>query len=126
MRGTKSVVIVFIWLVSWMAATGLTNDTKFDWIASVIFYGGFFVLRLLVTSEDLRRPRRAGAWEASPTIGRLALIFLSIGVWLGSMLGVLTLLPVNDSITFAVWIVWSAILILFIWQLEKHWNGSYR
>jgi hypothetical protein len=48
-----------------------------------------------------------------------------MAVWLGSMPGVLTLLPGKEVTTFTIWIVWSAILILFIWRLEKRWQRDY-
>jgi VIT1/CCC1 family predicted Fe2+/Mn2+ transporter len=126
MSGTKVIAIVFIWVASWSAAIGLTHQTKFDWIASVLLYGGLLLLPVLVASEDAQQKQSARLQEARPTFARLALIFSSMAVWLGSMLGVLTLLPGKDSITFTVWIVWGAMLILFFWRLEKHWKRDYR
>jgi hypothetical protein len=118
--GTKVIGIIFIWITGLLAVGSLTRHTKFDWLTSGFLYTSFVLMFVLRTSESSRRERAIKVEEARPTFRRVMVIFISIGVWLGSMFGVLTLLPKIDS--FHLWMVWGVILILWSWILEKIWK----
>jgi predicted MFS family arabinose efflux permease len=121
----KIIFIAFLWLACMLAVVALTNQTKFDWLASVFFYTSFVLIIILGASEVSQYTREIKEEEAKPTFRRLAIIFSAIAIWLGSYLGLLVLLPNKEFITFPVWIVWSMILILLVWRLEKNWKSSH-
>jgi hypothetical protein len=114
------IIIVFFWLVSCLTLGLLTHNTKFDWLMNV-FYILSLILFLELSVFEKSQPKGAVA-EPEPTFGRIAIIFLAIAIWLGGMLGFMTMLPNRQSIIFPVWILWSLILILFVRRLEQSWS----